>query len=382
MNLDELALTGFRNLEDTRLRFPEEGVALVGPNAQGKSNLLEAIYYLEALRSFRGAGDRELVRFGADFFRIEGRVMAGEGDTPFRNGQREMVVGAGWLRTGRRKKVTLDGEEPPRLADGVGHVGAVLFTPADLALVNEGPDVRRHFLNILLSLNQPGYLEALQRFRKALSQRNAALREGQGRSVAQAWDPLLVRDGARIIQLRGQWIHGMANEFSRVHTEISGGEEASMGYEPGVPDLDAPPWVEGEVAEGYRVALEAARDREQRQGTTVIGPHRDEMSLAVGGGEEEREVRRYGSGGQRRSVALTLRLLEAETIRRRRGREPILLMDDILAELDEERAHRVLSLLDRTAVGQVILTAPRDEQVRIRGGGMDRWRIRDGKILS
>lgn len=382
MHLAELSLTGFRNLENTHLRFPEEGVAVVGPNAQGKSNLLEAVYYLESLRSFRGSGDRDLVRFGQDFFRIEGRVVTGPGDTRFRDEAREMVVAAGWLRTGRRKKVTLDGEEPPRLGDGVGHVGAVLFTPADLALVNEGPQLRRRFLDILLSLNEPGYLEALQRFRQALAQRNAALRESQGAKAAQAWDPLLVRDGAYVTLLRGAWIHGMSREFSRIHAEISGEEMASMGYEPGIPELAPPPWDHGMVAEGYRAALKAAREREERQGTTVIGPHRDEMSLVLGEGDGGREVRRYGSGGQRRSVALTLRLLEAETIRSRKGREPILLMDDILAELDEDRTERVLGLLNRTAVGQVILTAPRDEQVRVRGGGMDRWSIQGGRIRT
>jgi DNA replication and repair protein RecF len=378
--LAELRTRGFRNLADAELSFPPEGIALVGANAQGKSNLLEAIYYLEILRSFRGAADRELVRFGEEVFRVSGRVRTGKDDEPFEGDRIERTVAAAWQRTGSRKKVTLDDQEPERLADGVGHVGAVLFTPSDLALVNEGPSERRRFLNILLSLNEEGYLAALQRYRQVLSQRNAALREGRDPALARAWDPLLVREGARILECRGRWIESFASEFTRVHGLISGGGEAAMTFEPSLGEIPAPPWEESRVAEAYAAALEASRDREERQRTTVVGPHRDELVLSLEGSDGDMEARSYGSGGQRRSLALTLRLLEAETIRRRKDREPLLLMDDVFAELDEDRSDRLMGFLDRTAVGQVILTAPRKGEVRMRRGELEVWGIESGEV--
>ena len=184
MTLQRLRLTGFRNLQDGTLEFPEEGVAVVGPNAQGKSNLLEAIYYLEIFRSFRGTREDRIVRFGAEHFRVEGRLVGdgegGEGEAAGDAAPRTLTVAAAFVKAGRVKKVTLDGREPPRIADAIGRVGAVLFTPEDVRLVSDGPQERRRFLDILLSINVPGYLDALQRYRQALAQRNAALREGRG----------------------------------------------------------------------------------------------------------------------------------------------------------------------------------------------------------
>lgn len=386
MHLLRLRLSSFRNLRDARLELPPEGLALVGDNAQGKTNLLEAIYYLEILRSFRGARDGQLVRFGDDVFRIEGTVRTGAGDRPFDGGLDERSVAAAWQREGRRKKVTLDGVEPPRLSDAVGHLGVVLFSPSDLALVNEGPDARRRFLDIVLSLGEPEYLAALQRFRQVLTQRNAALREGGGPEAAEAWNDLLVRDGSTLIRRRSAWLEAGADPFSHVHREISGGADATLAYEPAVPGLGSGPWEEageGEaVEEAYRTALAEARERERRQGTTVVGPHRDEVRIRLQEPAGEREVRTYGSGGQRRSVALALRLLEAHSIRERKGREPLLLMDDVFAELDRERSERLMALLDRTATGQVILTAPKESDVRFRREHLPRWGIRDGEILT
>jgi DNA replication and repair protein RecF len=185
MRLIRLELTGYRNLRDQRLDFPPEGVAIVGANAQGKTNLLEAIHYVETFRSFRGARDEQLVRFGEDTFRIEGtvgggdRALAGD-DAHSRDVHREgdTTLSAAYRVSTREKRVRVNGDVAPGIASAIGGLGTVLFTPEDVRLVSDGPSARRRFLDIVLSLNDRSYLAALQRFRQALAQRNAALRRG------------------------------------------------------------------------------------------------------------------------------------------------------------------------------------------------------------
>jgi DNA replication and repair protein RecF len=135
------------------------------------------------------------------------------------------------------------------------------------------------------------------------------------------------------------------------------------------------------VRDAYRVALTASLERERRQGATQVGPHRDDMTFFLGSSRSETDAREFGSGGQRRTIALALRLLEADTVRERRSREPILLLDDVFAELDEDRSRRVLGLLDRQVPGQVVLTAPKESDVRFREGALVRWRVEDGEVL-
>ena len=370
MRLIGLRLAGFRNLADDRLRFPGEGVALVGRNAQGKTNLLEAVHYLETFRSFRGAPDGELVRFGGNVFRIEGEI---ESD---RGGSAE--IAAAFQRRPKQKRVSADGKVVARLGDAVGSVATVLFTPSDLGLVHGGPSARRRFLDIVLSLNEPGYLGALQEFGRALAQRNAVFRAGGG-DGAFAWDEILVRSGSLIITSRARWIAGHADLFRVCYDEIAGSGKARIRYRSSVAG-DKETTDAQATADAFRSALRSAREREYRQRTTVIGPHRDEMEITLEEGAGMRDIRAYGSGGEQRTAALALRLLEAETAKRLRGREPILLLDDVFAELDDERSARTLALLEKTGPGQVILTAPKESEVRFRRESLTQWRIEGGRI--
>lgn len=373
MRLSELSLRHFRNLGVQELSIPDQGVALVGENAHGKSNLLEAIYYLETLRSFRGARDDQLVAFGEDVFRVVGTMEDARGtSTTFQ-------VAAAFQRKGRKKKVTLSGDEPPRLGDALGHLGAVIFSPSDVAVVNDGPGERRRFLDIVLSLNAGGYLEALQKYRHVLAQRNAALKEHHGPAMVRVWDEPLVRSGARVVEGRRRWLQERGPLFSRYYAEVSGGQEAAVEYRPAFPLEEAP---DGEAVEkAFRDALLGSAEREQRTGSTVVGPHRDEVRFYLEG-ERELDVREFGSGGQRRTVALALRLAEAATIREVRGREPVILMDDVFAELDQGRSERILDLMEREETGQVILTAPKESDVRFRSDALPRWTIRCGRIQA
>ncbi len=371
MHLSVLRLRLFRNLGNQELSFPPEGVAIVGPNAQGKSNLLEAIYYLETFRSFRGARIDQLIQFGEDVFRVSGRVSSADASGT--------EVAAAYERSSGRRKVTLDGAEPGRIGDAIGRLGAVIFSPADVAIVSEGPGLRRRFLDIVLSLNEGDYLPALQGFRRALAQRNAALRAGQPTSVVRAWDEALARSSAAVMLARHTWAREWGQAFREYYEAVSGGPSASMEYVSNVP---VESWDEVRVYEACLQAMESGWSRDVRRGSTGGGPHRDELRLTLTDGEHRVEIRDFGSGGQRRTAALALRLVEGDAIRRARGCEPILLLDDAFAELDEERRERVLRLMGRERFGQVILTAPKESDVRLQGDALLRWGIRDGWICA
>jgi DNA replication and repair protein RecF len=369
MPLLRLGLTGFRNLRDAVLDLPPEGIALIGRNAQGKSNFLEAIYYLEILRSFRRAGDPELVRAGESHFRIAADL---DGE-----GRERRAIAAAFDRRSRRKKVTLDGQEAPRLGDAIGHLGAVLFTPDDVRLVSDGPAERRRFLDVVLSVNQPGYLSALQAFRHALSQRNAALRDVSGPASARAWDPALVEAGSRVAVERATWIRRVAPRFGELYSAVAGESSATMRYDAGIPDAESSD-LEA-FAPAYAAALEASWAQDVRRGVTRAGPQRDEITFSILGADE-RAFKSFGSAGERRTAAFVLRLLEAETVRARRGNGPLLLLDDVFSELDEVRSARVTQLLEHVADGQIVLTAPRESDLRFGGERVARWRVEGGRM--
>lgn len=384
MVLSELELRHFRNLGIQELRFPPEGVAVIGENAQGKTNLLEAIYYLESFRSFRGAGDGELAEFAKDVFHLKGSV-EGNGRT---------TVAAGFDRKRRKKRVSVDGNEAIRITQALGRLGAVVFSPADVELVNGGPRLRRRFLDIVLSLNHAGYVEALSGYRKALAQRNAALKAGAGPMAARAWDGLLVDNGARVTRMRDEWVARWAETFTRYSATISGDDPLAMSYRPdlswpgssgggsdgGGPEADARVAGEDAIRERFHARLEENREADLRRGVTGCGPHRDDLEFTIASHRRSLPARTFGSGGQRRTAALALRLTEAATIRRRRGADPILLLDDAFAELDVRRSERVMALLREEGTGQVILTVPRESDVQLRGPSLARWRIRSGVI--
>jgi DNA replication and repair protein RecF len=230
----------------------------------------------------------------------------------------------------------------------------------------------------VLSLNAPGYLRDLQQFRQILGQRNAALKNGQGKAAIRVWDPGLIEHGARVMVQRMAWVDQWQGGFSDYFRRISGSHPGHMSYQPDV-RLNGARGRE-EIALAYREALEGARERELRLGSTGVGPQRDDLLLTVQEDGEDRDLREYGSGGQRRTAALALRLSEAATIRAARRQEPIVLVDDIFAELDPGRSERVLALLEEEETGQVLLTVPKEGDIRLRRDSLPRWRIRQGVV--
>ncbi len=376
MFLQRLGLRHFRNFEDEVVELPERGAALIGDNGQGKTNLLEAIYYLEIFRSLRGARDDQLVSFGREYFRVEGHLSGDSG---------EVDVAAGYSRDGRRKKVTVDGDEPDRVGDAIGRVGAIVFTASDVEIVVGGPGARRRFLDIVLSLGEPGYLLALQRYRQVLSQRNGLLRDGAGPLELAAWNDGLVEAGSRILETRARWVTARRDSFARYYTAISGGQEAALEYRPSVRapepgDAATEPAARESWARSFLVELERQVERERRRGLTLVGPHRDDLSFSVTGGSDSVLLRSFGSAGQQRTAAVALRMVEAEALRVARGRRPIVMLDDVFAELDPMRAGRVVDLLTAEKWGQVIVTSPKPDEFAFMGGSLAEYRIENGKM--
>jgi DNA replication and repair protein RecF len=321
---------------------------MVGPNGHGKTSLIEALLYPEVFRSFRRAADRELVRFGADGFYVQAV------------GRRTIAVGYD-ART-RRKKVTVDGAEPARIADALGTVQGVVLSPTDVELIAGAPKERRHYLDVLLAITVPGYLEALMRYRRALLQRSRSQPAGMG-----AFEGLLAENGATLMAARGAWA-GRWREAWAAHCRAIG--------ETAAPRLDYVPRTPGD-ADTLAAAFAAARDRDRSLGRATAGPHRDELRLTIAG----RPLRAYGSAGQQRTAALALRLVEADTLAAAGG-PALLCLDDAFAELDAERGAKLGELIAaRAAQGsQVVAAVPKESDLPPVIGALPRWTIREGRI--
>jgi DNA replication and repair protein RecF len=373
--LSRLHLRNYRNFAEQVVELPPQGVAIIGDNGQGKTNLLESIYYLEIFRSFRGAPDEQLVRFGEEVFRVEGTLRDPDG--------RERTIAAAFERRRRRKKVTVNGAEPERLADALGGVGAVIFSPSDVEIVAGGPGERRRFLDIVLSLAIPGYVASLQRYRQALLQRNTLLRNGNAPALVSAWNEPLVAAGSRVVATRVSWVAERRASFAAHYARVAGGQPGSLSFDPSFGAWDDAGVNVQEVAEEFRTALERSADRETRRGMTLVGPHRDDLRFATEAADgSPLDLRTYGSGGQQRTAAIAARMVEAETIRETRGRESVILLDDVFAELDPGRSQRIIEWIDGSEGGQVILTSPKPSDVQVHGHSLPRWSMVAGEVRT
>ncbi len=334
----------FRNLTSLEAELPAEGAVFLGPNGQGKTNLLELLYYPVLFRSLRGARDTDLVQTGAGGFHL--RISVAAGTAPIR------TVEAGFLAAGRRKRVAVDGSEPERTADVLGCWLAVAFLPADVGLVSGGAGERRQFLDRTLALADPAYLRALRQYRAAIEQRNAALRRGLG-DAAWAFDPVIARAGAALVGGRVTWIATYGPELAHICAALGESMAIEMSYRGRIDLAEAAAWPE---------ILAHHRSRDLATGTTTVGPHRDDLTLRLGGGS----LRVNGSTGQHRTAAVALKLCERATLERASGQQPALLLDDVFAELDRERQERLAERLDLGGGGggaQVFVTAPRLDEL-------------------
>ena len=365
--LEEMVIRDFRNIERLDTTIPADGLVILGENGHGKTNLLEAMYYFHLLRSVRGSRDIDVVRFGAPGFHIATVASVA--------GERKRIA-VGFERAGKRKKLVLDGAEVRRLAEGLGGLPSVLFSPRDLQLIAGSPAERRRFLDITLGLSSRRYLSSLQGYRAALSRRNVALRDAS-RDPAHAadlvgvWEPALARHGAELWQARREWVEGVSARFSELCALMGESVDVTIRYASVVPESDDP---ESALA----AALASRRAMDVRRLATHAGPHRDELEILLGG----RRLGEFGSAGQQRTASIALRILEAETLRSRCGGEPLLLLDDPFAELDARRAVRILELLGRSAAGQTILAVPKASDIPPGMFRLERRHIVEGRLLE
>jgi len=371
VRMTHLTLTSFRNYARASLAIPADGAALLGDNGHGKTNLLEAIYYLELFRSARGARDRDLVRFGDAGFHVSATL---EGSP-----RGALSISAGFDAVTQKKKVMLDAVEVSRLSDAIGAAPAVLFSPADVALVRGAPAERRRYLDVMLALADRQYLLALQQYRHALAQRNAALRsllgharDAESMDAVAAFEPALAMAGATMLVKRHAWATEAATAYSDVLDAIGERTSVSLTLKRG----GGARTNEAELAEWLRTTFATQRLHDVKRGTTHTGPHRDEVQLLLDG----RDLRNFGSNGQQRSAAIALRMLEARTLHTALGTAPLLLMDDPFAELDADRSARILGLLSRRGLGQVMLAVPRSEDIPRALTGLQTVRVHQGTL--
>jgi len=365
IRLDRISIRDFRNLERVDLALPPNGAVIVGDNGHGKTNLLEAIYYLQILRSIRDARDQDLTRFDTTGFHI-----AAHAHTP-----REHEISVGFDRNARRKKISIDGAEVRRMSDALGALPSVMFSPRDLELVSGAPTERRRYLDLVLALTDRKYLTALQHYRANLARRNAALRNATRRgSTANeqqvaVWEPALAEHGSVLIEARAKWVRDSAADFSDLVERIGEKGNAQIRY--------VSPFADSEARRDVLLAaFEEKRALDLRRGITHVGPHRDDLELTL----DRRDLRLFGSAGQQRSAAIALKLLEAAKLRDHAGAEPLLLLDDPFAELDIRRAARILLMLEERGLGQTILAVPREGDIPPGLMRLDRLQIRDGVV--
>ncbi|MDO4546875.1 MAG: DNA replication/repair protein RecF [Clostridia bacterium] len=333
MRVTKLELDNYRVYGHALLTPPDGVTVLYGDNAQGKTAILEAIYLCCTGRSHRTARDREMIKWDAEAARISLEVER-------RDGTRSIDI---CISSGKRKTISVNSKPIERSGELMGHVTGVLFSPEDLRIVKEGPAERRRFIDMLLSQIRPAYYYNLQCYIRALNQRGALLREAAIRpsllATISEWNEQLARYGAKIIEIRREFIDVLAAYSTRIHSSLTnGGEKLDIAYQP---SLESDKSGDA-LAEDLLKILDERLETDQKRCMTCVGPHRDDISLSINGAD----ARVYASQGQQRSCALSIKLSEMDVITKATGESPILLLDDVMSELDPGRRRMLLEAFE------------------------------------
>ncbi len=409
MHLNHLSLTNFRNFARLDVNLPKRVILLVGDNAQGKTSILEAIYFLASFTSFQTNTDRQMVNFmeAKNSLAVARLVAEYERNKKKHKLEARLILEPTGINGQRlRKEVLLDGVKK-QINEIIGHFNAVIFVPQMSGIIEDGPDERRRYLNLTLAQTLPAYAGVLSDYNQALSQRNAllkalgesnalsrraepveALSKGSGNSnQLEVWDETLAKLGSQIIQWRIEAVQQIERLATRVHHELTHGREIlRLNYQPAydplppismklTTDTDRSALNADDIQKGFLSRLKELRSEEIARGVTTIGPHRDELRFLANG----IDLGDYGSRGQIRTTLLALKLAEVDWMKERTGEWPVILLDEVMAELDLQRRADLLKYVGESE--QVLFTATDEhmfasefvEQAEV-------WKVEDGHI--
>lgn len=359
MIIKSIELSNFRNYEHLDISFDEGTTILYGDNAQGKTNILEAAYVSGTTKSHKGSRDKEMIRFDETESHIK---------TIVQKNDRDYQIDI-HLKKNKAKGIAINKVPIKKAADLFGILNIIFFSPEDLNIIKNGPAERRRFIDAELCQLDKIYLSDLTNYNKALNQRNKLLKDlyyhPNLKETLPIWDMQLIRYGRKIIERRRRFIQELNEIVSDIHQKISGGkEEMILNYEPDIEDI----FFEDELIR--------AKERDLKYAQTSVGPHRDDLKITV----NSIDVRKYGSQGQQRSCALSLKLSEIKLVEQTIHDQPILLLDDVLSELDQNRQNYLLQAIDET---QTIITCTGlDEFVKNRFTLNKVYEVKNGSIIE
>ena len=367
MLLQRLQLQDFRNLRQVDLEPSPHATVVVGRNGQGKTNLLEAIYFLCTLKPLRAGRLLELVRFQRPTARVVGHFALG-------GATRQIAVD---IQDGLRQ-ASVDGKHTRALEEYFGGVSVVAFTPDDLAVVKGAPEERRTLLDRAVFNRFPGFLRASRTYLRALRSRNKLLKENASPDYLLAYDEALAVAGARILVLRRELLATLGPKAEATVLSIAQLEGARYTYRPAHLDVPFAEAEEGALAAALREALRTRLERDRERGFTSVGPHADDLEIGLGG----HAARSFASQGQARALVLGWKIAEIESLRAALGRFPLLLLDDVSSELDPERNAFLMGYLSHSGA-QVLLTTTEPSLVRGAAGPDTQWlKVEEGSVVE
>ncbi|MBQ4339456.1 MAG: DNA replication/repair protein RecF [Firmicutes bacterium] len=363
MYFKEIELKNFRNYEYCREFFSPEINIFIGENGQGKTSLVEALYIMCLGRSFRTQKDKDMIKFGETSAVIRSVVYKNE-----RNIRTEIVI-----NENEKKRIKINGI-PKKKSDLSNNILIVVFSPEDLKIVKEDPEKRRRYINREISQLYPSYYEALVRYTKILNQRNTLIKTGNvNRIHLKVWDDELIKYGSRIIFLRERFIERLSIISANIHSEITEGkEELKIEYDG---DISFNENI-NEIINEFEKKLNFSFSKDMARGITSHGPHRDDIKITI----NDVDVRKYGSQGQQRTAALSLKLAEIKLIEEEIGENPVLILDDVLSELDMSRQNYLIQSLKGV---QVFLTSTSiSDEIADKFEEKIIFEIKEGKVIN
>ncbi len=373
MIIESLELKNYRNYRELSLSFDPGTNLLYGDNAQGKTNILEALYYCASAKSHRGSKDKEIIRFGEEEAHV--KLLLRKRDVPYRIDMH--------LKMNSAKGIAVNGLPIRRASELFGILNAVLFSPEDLNIIKNGPADRRRFMDLELCQLDRSYVHALVSYNRALVQRNRLLKDisfqPELRETLDLWDAQLVNYGSQLIRARRDFLMRLNPVIGPIHSGLTGGkEEISVIYDSNTDEQE------------FESSLARARESDLRQKITSVGPHRDDIGFFVKRTDAEdqsaavprdlrgMDLRRFGSQGQQRTAALSLKLSEIGLMEQATGESPVLLLDDVLSELDTDRQKQLLKTISRI---QTVITSTGMENLLGKDFRIDRtFEVRNGAV--